>query len=74
MVKKQVGGDHYIKAKIQPIEYIFANDMNFAEGCIVKYITRYKHKNGKEDLEKIIQYAQMLIDEYYENDKAGIEN
>jgi hypothetical protein len=63
--KTQIGGDHYEKVTLQPIDYIFANDLGFAEGNIVKYVTRYKDKNGKEDLEKIIQYAEMLIEEHY---------
>ena len=60
---KQVGGDHYGKGGISPIEYIFANNMNFAEGNIVKYVTRYKYKNGKEDIKKVIHYAEMLLEQ-----------
>jgi hypothetical protein len=42
----QVAGDHYKKLKIQPIEYIMANQLPFAEGCIVKYATRWRDKGG----------------------------
>ncbi len=56
----QVGGDHYQKA-IQPIEYIHANQLPFIEGNVVKYITRWREKNGLEDLEKIKQYIDILI-------------
>ena len=49
-LKHQVGGSHYKNMAIQPIEFIFANDLGFAEGCIVKYICRWKEKNGLEDL------------------------
>lgn len=59
---EQVGGDHYKNMNIQPIEYIIANDLNFCEGNIVKYITRYKQKGGREDIEKVIHYAQILLD------------
>lgn len=62
-----VGGDHYKKGKIQPIEYIFANNLGYIEGCVVKYITRYEHKNGKEDLEKIKHYIDLLIELKYKN-------
>lgn len=58
----QVGGDHYKKMKIQPTEYILANKMPFCEGNIVKYISRWRDKNGLQDLEKVIHYAQILID------------
>lgn len=59
--EKQIGGGHYKKMKIQPIEYILENDLGFCEANIVKYISRYKQKNGIQDVEKVIHYAQMLI-------------
>lgn len=60
-LEKQVGGKHYKEYKIQPIEYIYANDIPFIEGCIVKYATRWREKNGIEDLKKIIHYTELLI-------------
>lgn len=60
----QIGGDHYNKKAIQPIDYILANDLNFCEGNVVKYITRYKDKNGVEDLKKAKQYIDFLIKDY----------
>lgn len=59
--KQQVGGDHYKTMKIQPIEYILANDLGFCEANIVKYISRYKQKNGVQDVKKVIHYAEMLL-------------
>lgn len=58
----QVAGDHYKKQKIQPIEYIMANQLPFAEGCIVKYVTRWRDKGGIEDLRKIKQYCDFIIE------------
>jgi hypothetical protein len=58
----QVGGDHYKKLAIQPIEYILGNNLGFAEGCIVKYISRWRDKGGIEDLRKVIHYAEFLIE------------
>lgn len=64
----QVGGNHYKKMKIQPIEYIHANNLGFLEGNIVKYITRHKFKNGAEDIRKIIHYAKLILElDYKEN-------
>jgi hypothetical protein len=60
----QIGGNHYTKNKIQPIEYILANDLDFCEGNIIKYITRYKDKNGIEDLQKAKHYIELLINNY----------
>lgn len=64
---EQVGGSHYKSLKIQPVEYAHANGMGFIEGNIVKYISRYKWKNGKEDLEKIKHCADLLIELEYGN-------
>jgi hypothetical protein len=62
-LNKQVGGDHYKKLKIQPIEYILANGLPYIEGNIVKYISRWKDKGGVKDLEKIKHYVDILIEE-----------
>jgi hypothetical protein len=59
----QIGGDHYANKKIQPIEYIMANDLNFCEGNVVKYITRWREKGGVESLRKIKHYVDFLIEE-----------
>lgn len=63
----QVGGNHYRDMKIQPIEFIQANGLNFCQGNVVKYITRYKHKNGKEDLLKARHYIDLLLQYEYPN-------
>jgi hypothetical protein len=57
---KQVGGYHYNNLEIQPIEFIHRNDLNFCQGNIIKYATRYKSKNGVEDLKKVKHYAELL--------------
>ena len=62
---EQVGGDHYRKMAIQPIEYIVKNRLGFIEGNIVKYATRHRDKNGAEDVKKIIHYARMLLEMAY---------
>lgn len=58
----QVGGNHYKEFAIQPTEYIIKNGLNFCEGNIVKYVTRYRKKNGLEDLYKARHYLDILID------------
>lgn len=65
----QVGGDHYRKLAIQPINYIHANKLDFLQGNIVKYATRHKDKGGAEDVRKIIHYARLILElEYGETD------
>lgn len=58
----QVSGDHYKKLKIQPIEYIHANGIPFAEGSVIKYVTRWRDKNGIKDLEKAKHFIELLIE------------
>lgn len=63
-IDEQVGGNHYKKCKIQPIEYVIANGLGYCEGNVIKYVTRYQDKNGIEDLMKAQQYLQFIIDNY----------
>ena len=58
---KQEGGNHYKDCKIQPIEYITANNLDFMQGNIVKYATRHKNKNGAEDIRKIKHYCDLIL-------------
>jgi hypothetical protein len=57
----QVGGDHY-KLPIQPVEYIYANNIGYFEGNVIKYVTRWKDKGGIADLEKARHYIDLLIE------------
>ena len=58
----QVGGSHYKDMPIQPVEYIHANAMGYLEGNVVKYVSRWRNKNGIADLEKAKHYIELLID------------
>jgi|TARA_R100000426_G_scaffold53147_1_gene38460 hypothetical protein len=58
---RQIGGSHYRNMQIQPYEFISKNDLSFFQGNVVKYVCRYKSKNGIQDLEKIIHYCQLEI-------------
>jgi hypothetical protein len=61
---RQVGGSHYAKMAIQPIDFIVDNDIPYREGNVIKYVVRHRSKNGIEDLHKAQHYIQMLIAEY----------
>ena len=63
--KKQVGGNHYKKYKIQPVEFAQANELNYCESNIIKYAVRHKDKNGIDDVKKIIHYAELLLELEY---------
>jgi len=62
----QIGGNHYKKFKIQPVEFIVKNGLGYIEGNVIKYICRHKEKGGKEDLLKAKHYIDLLIQLEYE--------
>lgn len=62
---KQVGGDHYRSLAIQPSEFIHRNGIGFLAGNVIKYVVRYKNKNGLEDLKKARHYIDLLIEWEY---------
>jgi len=53
----------YYKKGIETTDYIVSHDMNYVEGNIIKYVTRYKEKNGLQDLLKAEWYLNRLIKE-----------
>ena len=59
---KQVGGSHYSNLAIQPMEYSMANNLDACQHTAIKYITRFREKDGIRDLEKAIHTIQMLIE------------
>ena len=61
-LNRQVDGNHYKDLPIQPAEYIYANAMGYFEGNVVKYVSRWRKKNGIADLEKAKHYIELLIE------------
>ena len=65
---EQIGGNHYKDCKIQPTEFIHANNIPFIEGNVIKYVCRHRSKNGRQDIEKAIHYLKLLLE--FEYDKS----
>ena len=65
----QVAGNHYSEMKIQPVEFIHANNLPFIEGCIIKYVSRHKAKNGRQDLLKARHFIDLLLELEYDDEK-----
>ena len=61
-LNKQEGGSHYKDLKIQPVEHIHNNGIGYFEGNVIKYVTRWKNKNGVQDLLKAKHYIELLIE------------
>ena len=62
ILDRQIGGDHYKKFSIQPVEFIMENNLDYCQANVIKYITRFRDKNGVEDLRKAKHYVEMLIE------------
>ena len=60
----QIGGNHYTKLElaIQPMRYSMENGLDPLQHTIIKYVTRFRDKNGIEDLEKAKHCIDMLIE------------
>ena len=50
-------------------DYAYSQGLDFFEGNVIKYVTRWRHKNGIEDLYKAKQYLDRLI-HHKEQEKA----
>jgi hypothetical protein len=71
-LNKQVAGNHYKDLPIQPVEFIHANAIGYFEGNVIKYVSRWRKKNGIADLEKAKHYIELLIE--LETRRAGKTN
>jgi hypothetical protein len=58
----QIGGSHYKKLKIQPMEYSMANGLDPCQHTVIKYVTRFRDKGGIADLEKAKHCIDLLIE------------
>lgn len=67
----QIGGNHYKDMAIQPMQYSMANNLNAAQHTVIKYVTRYKAKNGRQDIEKAIHTLQLLLEIEYPDDRPS---
>lgn len=65
----QVGGNYYTTLAIQPMEYSMANKLDACQHTVVKYITRFREKNGLQDLLKAKHTIDLLIEREYKNEQ-----
>lgn len=63
--KQETGGTHYLGLAITPVEYAMRNRLDACQFSVVKYVTRFRDKGGKEDLEKAKDFIDMLINSEY---------
>ena len=74
-LNEQPGGNHYKGKAIQPVQYIHANGIGYCEGNVIKYVSRWREKNGLQDLLKARHYIDLLIElEGLEKAEFGQQN
>ena len=66
---QQIGGNHYKRMAIQVWDFIISNGLNYLEGNIVKYVSRWRKKGGLQDLYKARHYLDKLIETEEENER-----
>ena len=63
-MKEQVDNPtHYTNCEYEPWDVIADWGLNYAEGCVIKYVKRWRQKNGVKDLKKARNYLNFLIEQ-----------
>ena len=70
---EQIGGTHYSRLGIEPIQFIETNGLGYHEGNVIKYVSRWRNKNGVEDLKKAKWYIERLLELETEEQPQEIE-
>lgn len=72
----QIGGEHYKKATFQPWDWALQRhgSLGHYEVSIIQYVTRFREKGGKQDLEKAMHYLDKMIYEHSRNDYYNMAN
>ena len=67
---RQVGGKHF-KSELQHWDWVWANELDYFQGQITKYVMRWKLKGGVEDLKKAQHFLEKYI-ELIEKEDEGV--
>jgi hypothetical protein len=62
MLEEKIKHPKYYNNGIEMWDYAHSHNLSFYEGNIIKYVTRWKYKNGIEDLKKAKEYLDKLIE------------
>ena len=71
--KNNINPDHYGNSGIDVIDFCQANNLDFMQGNVIKYVFRYKNKNGLEDLEKAKEYIDRMIENLLDEEESDDE-
>ena len=71
--KNNIKPNHYGNSGIDVIDFCQANNLDFMQGSVIKYVFRYKNKNGLEDLEKAKEYIDRMIENLLDEEELDNE-
>ena len=71
--KNNIKPNHYGDSEIDVISFCQANNLDFMQGNVIKYVFRYKNKNGLEDLEKAKEYIDRMIENLLDGEESDNE-
>ena len=71
--KDNINPDHYGNSGIDVIDFCQANNLDFMQGSVIKYVFRYKNKNGLEDLEKAKEFINRMIEDLLDGEELDNE-
>lgn len=69
---RQVGGDHY-RSPMQHWDFVWANNLDYFQGQITRYVTRWRNKDGLEDLYKAKHFLEKYIELVEARQKEGVD-
>ena len=70
--KDNIKPEHNGDSGIDVISFCQANNLDFMQGNVIKYITRYRKKNGLEDLRKAVEYINRILATEYPEFEAVV--
>jgi hypothetical protein len=68
---KQIAGTHYKDLEPEPWDVVLNWGLGYLDGTALKYIARWRNKNGVEDLKKAVHFIQKLIEEEEKKEKEN---
>ena len=62
-IQEKINPSHYTQGKIEVIDFILDQKMDYMTATITKYISRWRFKDGVCDLKKAQWFLNKLIEE-----------
>ena len=58
----QIGGTHYKDREYEHWDFVCDTGIHYLKGCATKYVSRWRDKNGLQDLEKSLHYIDKSME------------